>query len=112
MTEFDVIETEPGKGGYNCYLNALCGVPENEERAFGLAFGIDAWIDPEKVILRQKHHTPDYTVESQRWHHEVLATNGENHTFHVGAWLGDGLQEGAITSAVAVSKLLGGAPIP
>jgi predicted NAD/FAD-binding protein len=41
-----------------------------------------------------------------------LATNGENHTFHVGAWLGDGLQEGAITSALTVSKLLGGASIP
>jgi len=112
MTEFDVIETGPGKGGYNCYLNALCGVPENEERAFGLAFGIDSWIDPAKLVLRQEHHTPDYTVESQRWHHEVSATNGENHTFHVGAWLGDGLQEGAITSAVAVSQLLGGASIP
>jgi len=112
MTEFDVIETGPGKGGYNCYLNALCGVPENEERAFGLAFGIDSWIDPVKVVLRQEHHTPDYTVESQRWHHEVSATNGENHTFHVGAWLGDGLQEGAVTSAVAVSQLLGGASIP
>jgi predicted NAD/FAD-binding protein len=112
MTEFDVIETEPGRGGYNCYLNVLCGVPENEKRAFGLAFGIDAWIDPEKVILRQEHHTPDYTVESQRWHHEVSASNGEKHTFHVGAWLGDGLQEGAVTSAAAVSKLLGGASIP
>jgi predicted NAD/FAD-binding protein len=112
MTEFDVIETGPGKGGYNCYLNTLCGVPENEERAFGLAFGIDSWIDPVKVILRQEHHTPDYTVESQRWNHEVSATNGENHTFHVGAWLGDGLQEGAVTSAVAVSQLLGGASIP
>jgi len=112
MTEFDVIETEPGKGGYNCYLNVLCDVPENEERAFGLAFGIDQWIDPEKVILQQDHHTPDYTVESHRWHHEVSASNGENHTFHAGAWLGDGLQEGAVTSAVAVSKLLGGAAIP
>ena len=112
MTEFDVIETEPGKGGYNCYLNELCGVPENEERAFGLAFGIDAWVDPEKVILRQEHHTPDYTVESHCYHHEVSEANGENHTFHVGAWLGDGLQEGAVTSAVAVSKLLGGASIP
>ncbi|MBW2243541.1 MAG: FAD-dependent oxidoreductase [Deltaproteobacteria bacterium] len=112
MTEFDVIETEPGKGGYNCYLNVLCGVPANEERAYGLAFGIDAWIDPKKVIRKQEHHTPDYTVESQHWHHEVSASNGENHTFHAGAWLGDGLQEGAVTSAVAVSKLLGGASIP
>jgi predicted NAD/FAD-binding protein len=112
MTEFDVIETEPGRGGYNCYLNDLCGVPESEERAFGLAFGIDEWIDPEKVIRRQEHHTPDYSLESQRWHNEVSATNGENHTFHVGAWLGDGLQEGAVTSALAVSELLGGASIP
>ena len=111
MTEFDVIETDVGKGGYNCYLNALCGVPGDEKRAFGLAFGIDDWIDPDKVILRQEHHTPDYTVASHRWHREVSSNNGENHTFHVGAWLGDGLQEGAVTSAVAVSKLLGGASI-
>jgi predicted NAD/FAD-binding protein len=112
MTEFDVIETGRGHGGYNCYLNVLCGVPEDEERAFGLAFGIDEWIDPERVILRQEHHTPDYSVQSQRWRHEVTATNGENHTFHAGAWLGDGLQEGAVTSALAVSELLGGASIP
>ncbi len=112
MTEFDVIETAPGKGGYNCYLNVLCGVPESEKRAFGLAFGIDAWIDPAKVILEQQHHTPDYSVESRHWHHEVSDSNGENHTYHVGAWLGDGLQEGAVISAVAVSELLGGAPIP
>jgi predicted NAD/FAD-binding protein len=112
MTEFDVIETGRGTGGYNCYLNDLCGVSEADERAFGLAFGIDEWIDPAKVILQQEHHTPDYTVEAHRWHHEVLATNGENHTYHVGAWLGDGLQEGAVTSALAVSQLLGGASIP
>lgn len=87
-------------------------MPENEERAFGLAFGIDEWIDPEKAILQQDHHTPDYKVESKRWHHEVSASNGENHTFHAGTWLGDGLQEGAVTSGVAVSKLLGGAAIP
>lgn len=112
MTEFDVIETAPGKGGYNCYLNALCGVPETEQRAFSLAFGIDDWIDPDRVIHRQEHRTPDYTVGSHRWHHEVSASNGENHTYHVGAWLGDGLQEGAVTSAVAVATLLGGASIP
>jgi predicted NAD/FAD-binding protein len=112
MTEFDVIETAPGKGGYNCYLNTLCGVPEDDDRAFGLAFGIDEWIDPDKIILRQEHHTPNYTVTSHRWNHEVSSSNGENHTFHVGAWLGDGLQEGAVTSALAVARLLGGASIP
>mgnify|MGYP002632497391 CR=1 FL=1 len=111
MTEFDVIETAPHRGGYNCYLNELCGVPKDDERAFGLAFGVDELIDPATLILRQDHHTPDYTVASYRWHDEVSETNGENHTFHAGAWLGDGLQEGAVTSALAVSKLLGGSQI-
>ena len=37
-------------------------------------------------------------------------TEAERRRF--GAWLGDGLQEGAVTSAVAVSLLLGGAAIP
>ncbi len=111
MTEFDVIETAAGAGGYNCYLNTICGVPADDKRAFGLAFGIDDWIAPEKRILRQEHHTPNYTVQAHRWHHEVTASNGENHTYHVGAWLGDGLQEGAVTSADAVSRRLGGASI-
>ncbi|MDH3727540.1 MAG: FAD-dependent oxidoreductase [Myxococcales bacterium] len=111
-TEFDVIETSANSGGYNCHLNRLCGVPDDEARDFGLAFGIDKWIDPVKTILRQEHHTPDYSVEAHRWHVEVSQTNGENRTFHVGAWLGDGLQEGAVTSALAVSQLLGGASIP
>jgi len=106
MTEFDVIETAPGRGGYNCYLNELCGVPADDERAFGLAFGLDDWIDPEKVILRQDHHTPDYDAHCYPWRHEVSATNGDNHTYHAGAWLGDGLQEGAVASAVAVADLL------
>ena len=39
---------------------------------------------------------------------EVRETNGQNHTFHAGAWLGDGLQEGAVRSACEVSKRLGG----
>ncbi|MFW2388918.1 MAG: FAD-dependent oxidoreductase [Polyangiales bacterium] len=111
-TEFDVIETSRSSGGYNCHLNRLCGLPEDEPRDFGLAFGIDDWIDPAKIILRQEHHTPDYCVEAHRWHLEVSQTNGENRTFHVGAWLRDGLQEGAVTSALAVSELLGGASIP
>ena len=37
-------------------------------------------------------------------------TEAERRRF--GAWLGDGLQGGAVTSAVAVSKLLGGAATP
>jgi uncharacterized protein len=33
----------------------------------------------------------------------AIATNGDYHTYHVGAYLGDGLHEGAITSAIRVA---------
>ncbi len=33
--------------------------------------------------------------------------SGENNTYHAGAYLGDGLHGGAITSAARVAKLIG-----
>lgn len=106
-TEFDVFELGSGRGGYNAYLNELCGLPADGPQ-YGLAFGMDEEIRPETVLHRQPHHTPDYTVEAYRWCSEIRATNGERHTLHAGAWLGNGLQEGAICSALAVSDRLGG----
>ena len=47
-----------------------------------------------------------YATESFRYRDEVVATNGENHTYHAGAYLGDGLHEGAITSALRVAQLI------
>ncbi|MHC4393475.1 MAG: NAD(P)/FAD-dependent oxidoreductase, partial [Planctomycetota bacterium] len=109
-TEFDVFDLPGGRGGYNSYLNMLCGTTDG--RQYGLAFGMDDEIAPERILHRQEHHTPAYSVEAYRWRHEVTETNGELHTYHVGAWLGDGLHEGAVTSALAVSRLLGGDEIP
>ena len=54
-----------------------------------------------------EHNTPLYTVESFRYRDEVVDTNGENHIYHAGAYLGDGLHEGAITSAIRVAQLIG-----
>jgi uncharacterized protein len=48
-----------------------------------------------------------YTTESFQYRNEVVTTNGENHTYHAGAYLDDGLHGGAITSAVRVAKLIG-----
>ena len=48
-----------------------------------------------------------YTTESFQYRDEVVATNGENNTYHAGAYLGDGLHEGAITSAFRVAQLVG-----
>jgi len=107
-SEFDMFELDGGKGGYNARLDRLCGVPDSIDRPFALAFGLDEEIDPERVLHVQEHHAPDLGVEALRWRDEVRACNGERRTWHVGAWLGDGLHEGAVRSALAVAEALGG----
>lgn len=104
LSEFDFFEKDNG-WGYNASLNQLCGI--SSVREYSLAFQLDELISKEHIIHIQKHHTPLYTVESFRYRNEVIETNGENNTYHAGAYLGDGLHEGAITSALRVAKLIG-----
>ena len=104
LSEFDFFETDKG-WGYNASLNHLCGIASPRE--YSLAFQLEESIDKKQIIHIQKHHTPLYTVESFRYRDQVIETNGENKTYHAGAYLGDGLHEGAITSALRVAKLIG-----
>jgi len=107
-SEFDLFEGADGGAGYNAYLNRLAGLPTERAPHYFLAFGLDHEIDPACVVHRQPHHTPCYTVASLRHRQEVRESQGVRNTFHAGAWLGDGLHEGAVTSAVAVAERLGG----
>jgi uncharacterized protein len=104
LTEFDFFETNHD-WGYNAYLNQLCGI--NSQQRYSLAFHLEDSIDPHKIIHTQHHETPLYTVEAFRYRDEVVRTNGENHTYYAGAYLSDGLHEGAITSAMRVAELIG-----
>ena len=72
-----------------------------------LSFQLEELIAKNRIIHIQTHHTPLYTTESFRYRDEIVATNGENHTYHAGAYLGDGLHEGAITAALRVAQLIG-----
>ncbi|MFZ2648821.1 MAG: FAD-dependent oxidoreductase [Burkholderiaceae bacterium] len=108
FSEFDLFETSDGGAGYNAYLNRLAGLGPHHPVHYFLAYGLDHEIDPNCIVHEQAHHTPLYTVEALRHRDEVIETQGERHTFHAGAWLGDGLHEGAVTSAVQVSQRLGG----
>ena len=102
-SEFDFFQTDAG-WGYNAYLNQMCGV--TTEESYSLAFNLEKEISPEKIIHMEQHHTPFYNADSFRHRDEVIAANGENHTYHVGAYLSDGLHEGAVTSAMAVAKAI------
>jgi uncharacterized protein len=103
-SEFDFFQTDT-RWGYNGYLNQLCDISSPPH--YFLSFQLEELIAPEQIIHTQAHHTPMYTTKSFRYRDEVVATNGENHTYHAGAYLGDGLHGGAITSAVRVAKLIG-----
>jgi uncharacterized protein len=109
-SEFDFFQTVTG-WGYNAFLNQLCGI--SSALPYCLGFNLDQLITQDKILHIQDHHTPLYTVESFRYRDEVIATNGENHTYHAGAYLADGLHEGAITAAIRVAQLIGSnAPVP
>ncbi len=103
-SEFDFFQTDPQHGywGYNARLNQLCGI--NSPTQYSLSFNLEGSIDPSQILHIQQHHTPLYTVAAFRHRHEIIATNGDYHTYHVGAYLGDGLHEGAITSALRVAE--------
>lgn len=103
-SEFDFFQTDT-QWGYNSYLNQLCNIPPSEP--YFLSFQLEGSIASDRIIHVQQHHTPLYTTEAFHYRDEVVATNGENHTYHAGAYLGDGLHEGAISSAFRVAKSIG-----
>jgi uncharacterized protein len=128
-SEFDFFETDNqhGEWGYNARLNQLCGISSPVQ--YSLAFNLESLIAPvgglvpsevvcvasrrevaspleHRILHVQKHHTPLYTVAAVRDRSEIIATNGNYHTYHVGAYLGDGLHEGAITAAIRVAALI------
>jgi uncharacterized protein len=105
-SEFDFFETDATHGywGYNARLNQLCGISSPVQ--YSLSFNLENSINPEQILHIQQHHTPLYTVAAFRDRQEIITTNGNYHTYHVGAYLGDGLHEGAITSAIRVAALV------
>ena len=103
-SEFDFFQKADSRWGYNGCLNQLCGISSPQHNF--LSFQLEELITPDRIIHRQEHHTPLYTTESFRYRDEVVATNGENNTYHAGAYLGDGLHEGAIASAFRVAQLI------
>ncbi|APR76552.1 amine oxidase, flavin-containing [Minicystis rosea] len=110
LSPCDFFLKSDGSFGYNTNLNRGYGLDPSTPYSF--AHGMDDVIRPETVLDRFTHAMPVYTVEAVRHRDEIRETNGENHTFHAGAYLGGGLHEGAVASALAVSQALGGRDLP
>lgn len=105
-SEFDLFQTNTG-GGYNAALNRLNAV-QSKQRQYFLAFDMNSEIDSDKILHIQNHHTPSYASGALKHRQIVDSQQGKENTYHVGAWLGDGLHEGAVSSAAAVARSLRG----
>ena len=103
-SEFDLFEET---GGYNAHLGRLCAL-DPARAGYSLSFAMEPELDPARILHRQPHRTPRYSVAALATRRELLAHSGARHTFLAGAWLGDGLHEGAIESAARISATLGG----
>jgi predicted NAD/FAD-binding protein len=102
-SEFDLFRTAAGERGYNAWLDSIAGT----SGGYGLAHLLDGEISARHVLARVDHEVPRYTVDAVRWRDEVVAHQGEHDTWFAGAWLGEGLQEGAVRSASDVAEALG-----
>jgi predicted NAD/FAD-binding protein len=103
-SEFDFFQTTHS-WGYNGYLNQLCNISSSASKYF-LSFQLEELINCDRLIHKQEHHTPTYTAKSFQYRDEVIATNGDHNTYHAGAYLGDGLHGGAVSSAYRVAELI------
>jgi len=104
FSEFDIFESSKGDFGYNGYMNRIASI--DPKTPYFMGYNIENLISPEKILHKQTHTTPFYTVDATKYRREIKEKNGENNTFYAGAYLYDGLHEGAAISAREVAKFL------
>ena len=92
--------------GYNTYQNRGYHLPK--KTAYCFAYGLDSLIHADKILDVQEHIVPKYTTDHDLKISKIKHINGNNNTFFVGAYLDNGLHEGAVNSALTVSKMLNG----
>lgn len=104
FSEFDIFESSKGDFGYNGYMNRIASI--DPKTPYFMGYNIEKLISPEKILHKQTHTTPFYTVDATKYRREIKEKNGENNTFYAGAYLYDGLHEGAAISAREIAKIL------
>ena len=92
--------------GYNTYMNDFYGL--DPKRPYAFAYNLDHLIQESQILHTASHIVPTYTVPATRTLNAIRAINGDNHTYFAGAYLGNGLHEGAVSSAHHLSRKLGG----
>ena len=106
-TPMDLFDRYRGQEqGYNTYMNDFYRLSPNVPYSF--AYGLNDLIDPSKILHKVSHTVPYYASDHEHKVSRIGRINGLNHTFYAGAYLDNGLHEGAVNSALSVSRSLGG----
>ncbi|MEM9668965.1 MAG: FAD-dependent oxidoreductase [Pseudomonadota bacterium] len=100
------VDPENGSYGYNTYMNDFYDIAGRVPYSF--SYNLDDRIHEENVLHREEHTVPTYTVDARATIDDIWQMNGQQQTWFCGAWLGNGLHEGAISSAYRVAKSLQG----
>ena len=98
----DYFQRDDGDFGYNCCVSRLYSRTDE----FSFAYKLDHLIDPAKRLESHEHRIPAYSHEALLHREEFIHTNGANHIFYTGAYLGNGLHEGAVSTANRAANLL------
>lgn len=91
--------------GYNTYQNAVYRIPG--PTSYNFAYGLEDRIPTSAILHRADHTVPTYNGSLAEKVGAVAGLQGRQHTYYAGAYLGNGLHEGAVTSAIKVTELLG-----
>ncbi len=100
------LENNESNIGYNAYQNDAYQLKTNKNYSF--AYNLDDMISKEAILNEVKHTVPFYSKNHDSKIKLIESINGLNRTFYSGAYLGNGLHEGAAESAMRVAFKLGG----
>lgn len=104
-TPMDLFVDHPdGVRGYNTSLNWFCGIEDGTPYSFAL--GLDDAIKDDTIVHRTHHTVPVYTVDAVNTRDEIKRRAGHRNTYFAGAWLYNGLHEGAAVSARVAAEAL------
>lgn len=92
--------------GYNTYQNTVYNLKTKEPLSF--AYNLESIIAKESILHKADHTVPKYLTSHDAKINQINAINGKNNTYFAGAYLDNGLHEGAVVSAMNLSNKLQG----
>lgn len=99
-------DSNDGRQGYNTYQNLFYNLKSKTPYCF--AYNLDKYISKKHVLHMCRHTVPKYTSDHDSKVSMLQQINGRQNTYFCGAYLDNGLHEGAVNSALKISKALGG----